>query len=294
MESNELKIFMAVAQEGSITKAAQRLGYVQSNVTARIQLLESEVNTQLFYRQHGMLLTPMGKKLVTYAEQILHLLDEANKTLNDLNDPTGQLSIGVNNTVSSLNILELLSNYHNLYPKVKLSLSTSSTDELIEKVLHYDMDVAFVKASSIKNPNIVNELIFEENLVMIYSGEESDIYSLCHRSFLMSSPGCPNRTNIENWLTSIGICNISVIEFNNLDLIIEGVISGLGVSFVPESYIQKQKELGLLKVFPIPTKYSSTRTFLIRHKNNFMTSTLSKFIELVQFNMPIHKPKPSN
>jgi len=48
MESNELKIFMAVAQEGSITKAAQRLGYVQSNVTARIQLLESEVNTNCF------------------------------------------------------------------------------------------------------------------------------------------------------------------------------------------------------------------------------------------------------
>ena len=99
MESNELKIFMAVAQEGSITKAAQRLGYVQSNVTARIQLLESEVNTKLFYRQHGMLLTPMGEKLVTYAEQILHLLDEADKTLNDLNDPAGKLSIGVNNSV---------------------------------------------------------------------------------------------------------------------------------------------------------------------------------------------------
>jgi len=101
-------------------------------------------------------------------------------------------------------------------------------------------------------------------------------------------------TNIENWLTSIGICDIAIIEFNNLDLIIEGVISGLGVSFVPESYIQKQKELGILNVFPIPTKYSSTRTFLIRHKNNFMTSTLSKFIELVQLNIPIHKPKPSN
>lgn len=69
MESSELRIFRAVAQAGSITKAAQALGYVQSNVTARIQQLESDLNTQLFYRQRGMILTPTGEKLLAYAEK---------------------------------------------------------------------------------------------------------------------------------------------------------------------------------------------------------------------------------
>lgn len=50
MESGDLKIFQAVAREGNITKAAASLGYVQSNVTARIRQLESELNTPLFYR----------------------------------------------------------------------------------------------------------------------------------------------------------------------------------------------------------------------------------------------------
>lgn len=59
MESNELRIFQAVAHEGSITKAAKTLGYVQSNVTARIQQLEVELKTQLFYRQRGMVLTQL-------------------------------------------------------------------------------------------------------------------------------------------------------------------------------------------------------------------------------------------
>ena len=86
MESNELRIFRAVAQEGSITKAAQTLGYVQSNVTARIKQLEAELKTQLFYRQRGMLLTPTGEKLLIYAEKILHLLDEADIALNDSYD----------------------------------------------------------------------------------------------------------------------------------------------------------------------------------------------------------------
>lgn len=64
MESNELRIFKAVAEEGSITKAASTLGYVQSNVTARIKQLESELKTQLFYRQRGMILTPTDRKSV--------------------------------------------------------------------------------------------------------------------------------------------------------------------------------------------------------------------------------------
>ena len=65
MQSNDLRIFRAVALEGSITKAAQMLGYVQSNVTARIQQLEAELKTQLFYRKHGMILTPTGCLLYT-------------------------------------------------------------------------------------------------------------------------------------------------------------------------------------------------------------------------------------
>ena len=70
MESNDLRIFKTVALAGSITKAAQSLGCVQSNVTVRIQQLEKELTTQLFYRQHGMILTPAGKKLLTHTVQI--------------------------------------------------------------------------------------------------------------------------------------------------------------------------------------------------------------------------------
>lgn len=94
MESSELRIFRAVALEGSITKAAASLGYVQSNVTARIQQLEAELKTPLFYRQRGMILTPAGEKLLIYAKQILHLLDEAGKSLSESAIPSGNLSIG--------------------------------------------------------------------------------------------------------------------------------------------------------------------------------------------------------
>jgi LysR family transcriptional regulator, cell division regulator len=294
MESNELRIFWAVAHEGSITRAAQTLGYVQSNVTARIQQLEAELKTRLFYRQHGMVLTPVGERLLPYAEQILHLIDEAHKTLSNSIEPSGRLSIGANHTVSSLHLPKILSKYHKTYPNVDLSLITGPAEELIHKVLHFQVDCAFVKSLSFDDCSLVEELVFEENLVLISSPENDDIQTVCSKPFLMNTIGCPNRTQLENWIKSKGICNIRFMEFNNLESIIDGVIAGLGVSFVPHSTIQKYEESGLLRSFSIPPQYSATKTFLIRHKDSLMTSTLLKFIEMVESETPYHHPVSPN
>lgn len=286
MESNNLRIFMSVALEGSITKAAQRLGYVQSNVTARIQQLETELRTQLFYRQHGMILTPAGEKLLHHAVQILHQLDKAKEAISDSIEPTGRLSIGANHTVSSLHLPKILSHYHKAYPNVDLSLITSHADDLIYKVLHFQLDGAFVKSQSLNDDNIVKELVSEENLVLISSPEYNDIHVVCSKPFLMNIQGCPNRTQLEGWLKSENICNVRYMEFNNLDSIIEGVMEDLGASFVPKSSIQEYEKKELLKSFPVPPQYSSAKTFFIRHKDALMTSALLKFIEMTKVETP--------
>lgn len=286
MESSELRIFRAVAQAGSITKAAQALGYVQSNVTARIQQLESDLNTQLFYRQRGMILTPTGEKLLAYAEKIIYLLDEADKALNDCCDPSGSLSIGAVHTVSAIRLPEILSQYHKAYPKVDLSLITSQSDELIYKIKHFQLDGAFVKAQSFSDENIVSELVVEETLVLISSPKYDNIEDLYSKPFLMSTVGCPNRTQLENWLKSKGVHNIRYMEFNNLTSIIEGVIADLGASFVPKSTIEDYEKKGLLKSFSVPDKYNTTKTFFIRRKDSLMTNSLSKFIEMTELNTP--------
>lgn len=287
MESNELRIFRAVAHEGSITKAAKTLGYVQSNVTARIQQLEVELKTQLFYRQRGMVLTPIGERLLSYAEKIIHLLDEAHKALDDSIEPNGRLSIGANQTISTLNLPHILAQYHKTYPKVDLSLLTTQTDELINKVLHFQLDGAFIK-SSVNDENIVKELVSEENLVIITSPGDRDIKAIYSKPFLMSPVGCPNRTQLESWLKANAINNLRFMEFNNLDTIIEGVIAGLGASFVPQSAIVEHEKAGLLRSFSIPKQYSSTKTFLIRHKDVLMTSALANFIAMVETSTPYH------
>lgn len=78
MEINDLIIFKTVASEGSISKAAKELGYVQPNVTERIKKLEQELETPLLHRDNkGVSLLPSGDILLDYTNQILTLLEEA-------------------------------------------------------------------------------------------------------------------------------------------------------------------------------------------------------------------------
>src|SRR3954463_111452 len=93
VESSDLRIFEAVARAGGITRAAAELNTVQSNVTARIRLLERELGTRLFYRHsRGVTLTPTGRELLPYASRIGVLLAEARRAIDNAM-PQGALQI---------------------------------------------------------------------------------------------------------------------------------------------------------------------------------------------------------
>ncbi|WKL02154.1 LysR family transcriptional regulator [Paenibacillus amylolyticus] len=78
MDIHLLEIFIQAAREGSISKTAKKLNYAQSNVTNKVQQLEAELQTTLFYRhKKGITLTPSGEVLVSYTEKILNMMDEA-------------------------------------------------------------------------------------------------------------------------------------------------------------------------------------------------------------------------
>ncbi|MBF9267295.1 LysR family transcriptional regulator, partial [Paracidovorax cattleyae] len=91
MDLSALEIFRAVAAEGSVTRAAERLGRVQSNVTTRVQQLEEQLGATLFLREgRRMALTPAGTSLVAYADRLLALAEEARQALHP-GTPVGRL-----------------------------------------------------------------------------------------------------------------------------------------------------------------------------------------------------------
>jgi len=142
-----MQIFLAVANEGSFTKAAEKLEYVQMSISIRIQQLEGELKTELFHRgRQGVRLTPSGEALKSYAERIIFLTQEAERVVSDSSIPRGPLRIGSLETTTAIRLPFILAEYHKSYPEVDLTLKTGTTKELIYSVLKYELDGAFVSS----------------------------------------------------------------------------------------------------------------------------------------------------
>src|SRR4051812_46355804 len=95
MDATDLAIFGVVARTGGITRAAQELHMVQSNVTRRVRLLERDLGVPLLHRRsRGVALTAAGQALFPYAARISLLLAEARHAVQDGSDPSGNLIVG--------------------------------------------------------------------------------------------------------------------------------------------------------------------------------------------------------
>ena len=135
MELSQLKMFKAVAQTGSIVKAAERLHCVPSNITTRLKQLESELDTQLFIRHgRGLVISPDGITFLSYVDQILGLCDEACHALDPTASPTGPLKIGAIESFATARLPKLLADYHDRYPSVDIEFSTGTWQMLIKAV----------------------------------------------------------------------------------------------------------------------------------------------------------------
>lgn len=281
MGSADLRIFQAVAREGSITKAAARLGYVQSNVTARIRQLESELGTGLFYRHNrGITLTSSGKMLLDYADKIIGLLDEAAAALSFSGEPTGPLLIGSTQTTAAVRLPKLLSRYYEMYPKVELTLTTDLSDRLAEKVLQYELDVAFGNFRYVHD-ELTSLPVFDEEVVVISPPGIDNLDEALTKPSLVYSRGCAYREMLEDMRQSRGRTYVGTMEFGTLEAILGGVSAGLGISLVPRIVAEKQEQDGAVRIHEIPESMRHMKTELLYRKNAHPTSALRALLDLM-------------
>ncbi|MEK3964673.1 LysR family transcriptional regulator [Paenibacillus sp. FSL H7-0323] len=282
MESGDLRIFQAVAREGSITKAAQVLNYVQSNVTNRIQYLEAQLKIPLFRRSNrGMTLTPAGENLLVYTDKILLLMDEAVITTQYSEHPAGPLRLGSIETTAATHLTPLLTEYHLRYPEVNLSLITGETHNLLQKVLDYQLDGAFVYGP-IDQPDIEHVVAFEEELVLISQPGKSEMRELLTKPMLFFDVGCTHRAKAESFLNESGMSSYKIMEYGTLDVILSGVSAGLGVSMLPQSSISKAEEAGVITSHRLPEGYRDLQVLFVYRWNAVFSSALSKLIQMIE------------
>ncbi len=283
MELGVLRVFQAVAREGSVSRAAEKLNYVQSNVTARVRQLEDELGTQLFYRKsRGMTLTPAGKVLCGYSDKLLGLAEEAERAVKEEDGHWGPLAIGSLNSIASVNLPSLLAKFHRQYPKMEVNLITDRVDSLIERVLDYSLEGAFLHGP-VSHAELEEHPAFVQELVLVHPKGEP-VFKKDEAPSMLVFPNacCPHRTRLEQWLQDKGQILRSATELGSLEAILGCVAAGMGITLVPRAAVEVSPSRDRLTMKKLPAKYSRLSVVFVRRRDVLMTRGLAAFVESMQ------------
>ncbi|MCM3762220.1 LysR family transcriptional regulator [Alkalihalobacillus oceani] len=279
MDIKDLLIFKTLAAEKNITKTAERLNYVQSNVTARMKKLEAELNTQLFYRHpRGISLTGKGKLLVKQAEEILLLVNETKKAIQDSDEPHGSLSLGTNETAAAARLPQLLVNYNGKFPNVELSLRVALTTQLVQDVLEHKLDGAFV-IGPIEDSQLEAIPIYQEELVIITNPKQDIKLSAKN---ILTRPNCPYKTRLDRWLESNQMSPGNRLELSTLEAILHCVEAGLGMAILPKALASQQINEGALTIHTLSPDEQTVDLFFIHRKDIYLDQAYRAFLRLLK------------
>ena len=267
MDLSDLRIFCAVVREGGITRAAERLHRVQSNITTRIRQLEEDLATPLFIREGKRLhLAPAGQVLLDYADRLLALADEARSSVQDPR-PRGVFRLGAMESTAAVRLPGPLSTYHRKYPDVVLELRTGNPQVLAAAILAGEIDAAFV-AEPIADAPFEKMPAFQEELVVVSAIDHPPIDKAGNLPVAMVAfeHGCPHRKRLEAWYERRGGMPERTIELGSYHAMLGCVVVGMGVALLPKSVLTTFPERRRLRVHPLPRGENCAETVLIWRK----------------------------
>jgi DNA-binding transcriptional LysR family regulator len=266
MDLSALRIFTAVAEEGSVTQAAARLHRVQSNVSARLAQLEESLGVALFHRAgRRLLITAEGERLLAYAGRLLQLADEAQAAVRGDQQPAGQLRIGSMETAAAARLPLVLAAFHAKHPDVDLLLETAPTDQLVQGVLNHKLDVALVAAPVVR-PELAQQAVFEEELVLLTDAAQAPVRTprdVERRALLVFRSGCAYRRRLESWFAEAGVATSRVSEFGTFEAILGCVAAGMGVALMPKEVLKQRRLGGSIRCHELPPATSLVQTMLV-------------------------------
>ena len=268
MDLANLHIFRSVVRAGGVTRAAEQLHRVQSNVTTRVRQLEADLGVQLFIREGKKLhLSPEGKLLLDYADRLLDLAQEAREALQDAK-PRGRLRLGSMESTASVRLPVPINQYLSRYPEVSLELRIGTPRELAAAVREGDLDAALV-AEPIADAPFEKIPLYDEELVIIAAANHPPIKSprdVNGRPVLAFEAGCPYRQRLEDWFAGSGEMSDRIIETSSYHAILGCAVAGMGISMVPRMVLKTFPDVKLLSVHAIPPQFGIAPTVLIRRK----------------------------
>lgn len=283
------RIFNVVSRNKSFTKAAQELYMTQSAVSQSISKLEKELEIQLFYRtSKGIVLTNEGELLNEHINSALGMIHAAEEKILEFKTlKTGQLRVGVGDTISRYFLLPYLEEFHERYPGVKLNILNGTTSEICDFIKSGKADVG-----------ICNLPVRDEHLQVTPIKEIQDIFvcgeqyneltkepirieDLIEMPLIFLEKKSNSRMFMENFLKKKGFHVSPVFELGSHDLVLEFTKINLGVSCVIKEFSKAYLERGDVFEITLEEEIPKRSIGICYLKHVPLSRAAKKFVERV-------------
>lgn len=281
---NLYKVFYDVCKYGNFSKTAEFTYTTQSAISKSIKKLEEELNAKLFYRNsNGVELTEKGKELLYYVEKSFgNLLTAERIMLETENLERGKLNIGLPSYISSFYFFDKITDFHNKYPNIEISLVNGSHGyllNLLEKhqldfIIYSDIDPHDKELDIVKLYNVKYKFFCRTDEFNKYKNIKS-IKDLENIPLVLPIPGTGYREYLDEVFIKYNINPKKTINIHTSEGIITGVTNKFGIGYVIEDII---KDNPLFKTIEIKEKLH-TEDIIIIYNKKFLTEAPTRFIE---------------
>jgi DNA-binding transcriptional LysR family regulator len=297
VELRQVETFRAVAEELSFSRAAHRLGYVQSSVSAQVAALEQDLGAPLFDRLgRKIALTDAGRVMLRYSGRLLDLTEEAREAVVDAGvgsgEVTGTLTVSAPETLLTYRLPRLLALFHERHPKVRLSVRPSAVGRLVgsmrRSVEEGGVNVAFVLDGPVEVSGLSVEPLLEESVSVIVPAAHALTSSTMAASrdlsgetvLLPEAPesGCAYRGQFERQLGAASVVPAEKMEFQSIEAVKQCVAAGMGVSVLPSVAVSAELEDGKLAALRWQEPFE-VLTQMVWHEERWQSPALRAFLE---------------
>jgi DNA-binding transcriptional LysR family regulator len=259
MKTDDIDAFVAVIRCQSISHAAESLDLTQPAITRRVQNLEQALGVALFDRNTKPLRpTAIGLQVYQKCLAILREMDALRELVAQDTPPSGQLRLGVPQTVGDMVLLNALKQLRGQFPELRAQVVTGWGSHLVGKIENGELDAAAVlfPAGKIFPDSIVGESIGKLELVGVCAKADlpnkpvklADCYA---RGWVLNPDGCGFRAGLQRTLTDQGLSLKVNLETFGTELQLGLVAEGMGYGLVPRLLLERSAHYRHLAVLPL-------------------------------------------
>lgn len=289
IDLDRLRVFQAVAQAGSFTRAAEIVHLTQPGVSKHIKSMEEYFGVPLFDRLgRKVVLTQAGEILFEATQEVMASVSAAEQRIRDLTGMSGgRLRVGASFPIGLYILPGILAAYRNKYPAVEVKLAISTSANIEAKVLANKLDVGLV-SREVRHPKLLARRFMTADLVVIVpanhkwsSKRRVRAQDLLGETVILAARGAGARTVVEERLQAKGIVLENVIDFANAEGVKHAVEAGLGISIQPRIIVQRELSAGSLRALRLADMEADIGYFYVSLKNRHVSQAQQAFQALL-------------